>query len=392
MQLSVIIVSYNVKYFLEQCLCSLQIAIANIAAEIIIIDNASADGSVEYLERQFPDFRFTGNRKNIGYARANNQGLRQASGKFILFLNPDTILPEDCLEKVLRFAEAHVQCGACGVRMLDGNGRFLPESKRAFPSLKTSFYKLSGLTALLPQSKRFARYYLAHLAETQNHEVDVLSGAFLLAPKQVLDQLGGFDEQFFMYGEDIDLSYRLQQAGYKNYYLAETSIIHYKGQSTKKETFKYVLLFYKAMSIFVRKHYHGSRLWRFIIIVQITIWLRATFSALRNIFRVRSGLQVSRISRITTCIVGAPHEVNRVTSIIAKQRHPSRNIIPVPPKPGFAKSVAALLPQEIIFCVGTLSYAAIIALMQELPGGISFKIHGEGSNSMVGSGMVNGQW
>ncbi len=289
MQLSVIIVNYNVKYFLEQCLYSVNKACSGIDAEIIVVDNNSTDGSRSYLEPAFPTVSFTWNENNVGFARANNQALTQAKGAFILFLNPDTILPEDCIEKCLAFFTANKNAGALGIKMLDGSGNFLKESKRAFPSPLTSLFKLTGLAVLFPRSKIFARYHLGHLSEHENHEVDVLAGAFIMIPKKVLNAVGNFDDRFFMYGEDVDLSYRVQKAGYSNFYFSESSIIHFKGESTKRGSLNYVRLFYRAMSFFVKKHYSGSKAGLFIFLIQVAIIIRAIFSAIGQLLK-KAGL------------------------------------------------------------------------------------------------------
>lgn len=298
MQLSVIIVNYNVKYFLEQCLYAVQKACRGIDAEIIVVDNHSTDGSRAFLEPAFPAVTFIWNEINTGFAKANNQAYARANGDYILFLNPDTILPEDCIEKCLQFFGLHKDAGAIGIRMIDGSGTFLKESKRAFPSPLTSLYKLSGLTGMFPRSRIFARYHLGHLPENENHEVDVLAGAFMMIPKKVLDEVGIFDERFFMYGEDVDLSYRIQKATcsatggrYKNFYFSESTIIHFKGESTKRGSLNYVRLFYKAMSLFVKKHYSGSKASVFIFLVQVAIILRGGFSALGNLFK-KMGLPI----------------------------------------------------------------------------------------------------
>ncbi len=279
MQLSVIIVNYNVKFFLEQCLCSVTKAVKNIDAEIFVVDNNSSDDSKTYFKEKFKTVKFIWNKKNIGFSKANNAALPFATGKYILFLNPDTIVPEDCFIKCLSFFEAHPDAGASGIHMIDGSGKFLKESKRSFPSPVTSLYKLAGLTALFPRSERFARYHLGHLDENKNNEVDVLAGAFIMVPKKIIDNVGGFDEDFFMYGEDIDLSYKIQEAGYKNFYFAESTIIHFKGESTKKASLNYVRMFYKAMSIFVKKHYGGSKAGVFNLLIQCAITIRAFVSA-----------------------------------------------------------------------------------------------------------------
>ena len=289
MKLSVIIVNYNVKYFLEQCLCSVEKACKNIAAEIIVVDNNSTDGSMDFLLQRFPAVNFIWNAVNVGFAKANNQALATAQGEYILFLNPDTIVPEDCFDNCIRFFQSQQQAGALGVRMIDGSGKFLKESKRAFPSPLTSLYKLTGLTKLFPRSKTFGKYHLGHLCENENHEVDVLAGAYMMMPAKVLNDIGSFDETFFMYGEDVDLSYRVQKAGYKNYYFAESTIIHFKGESTKKGSLNYVRLFYSAMSLFVKKHYSGSRAGVFNFLIQTGILLRAVLSVVAK-FLQRIGL------------------------------------------------------------------------------------------------------
>jgi O-antigen biosynthesis protein len=288
LQLTVIIVNYNVKHFLEQCLYSVQKAIAALPgkqAEVIVVDNHSQDGSIAWLTPKFPQINFIANTENVGFAKACNQGLRLAKGRYILFLNPDTILPEDCFHQCISFLSSNAEAGATGIRMLDGSGKFLKESKRSFPSPMTSLFKLFGLSKLFPRSKFFSKYHLGHLDEKENHEADVLAGAFMMVKKEVLDTTGGFDETFFMYGEDIDLSYRIQKAGYKNFYYAGSCIIHFKGESTRKGSMNYVRMFYKAMSIFVQKHYGGGRANVFNMMIHAAIWIRAALTAIAGFIR-----------------------------------------------------------------------------------------------------------
>lgn len=306
MQLSVIIVNYNVRYFLEQCLLSVQKAVQGMEAEIWVIDNASTDGSKAYLQPKFPNVKFKWNEENIGFGRACNLGLAQSTGEYILFLNPDTIVPEDCFTACIHFFKQTPDAGAVGIRMLDGSGRFLPESKRSFPAPLTSFYKLSGLAALFPMSKTFGRYHLGYLDENKNHAVDVLAGAFMLIRKDILDKTGGFDESFFMYGEDVDLSYRIQQAGYKNYYYSERSILHFKGESTKKTSVNYVRMFYDAMSRFVKKHYSSSSAGLFATLISAAIWMRALLSLLKR-FIQRVGLPLLDALLIVTSFLLAKY-------------------------------------------------------------------------------------
>lgn len=285
MTLSVIIVNYNVKYFLEQCLFSVVKAAAQLPAEIIVVDNLSTDGSMAYLKPKFPQVNFIENAANIGFSKACNRGLAEASGEYILFLNPDTLVAEDSFTQCVDFFKRYPDCGALGVKMIDGSGCFLKESKRAFPSPTTSLFKLAGLSYLFPTSRLFSRYHLGHLNKEENHEVDVLAGAFLLTKKEVLNRVGSFDEDFFMYGEDVDLSYRIQQAGYKNYYFAGTTIIHFKGESTKRGSLNYVKMFYQAMITFVKKHYGGARAGVFQASIQLAIWARALLAAIFKLIR-----------------------------------------------------------------------------------------------------------
>jgi GT2 family glycosyltransferase len=254
MQLSVIIVSYNSIELLENCLFSVQKAMQTIDGEIIIVDNNSNDGSKESLPSKFPGVKFIFNNENLGFAKACNQGSKNSSGDHILFLNPDTVLPRTCLKDCISFLKTHEDAGAVGVRMLDDKGKFLKESKRGLPSPSASFYKLFGLTAVFPGSETIAKYYQGHLPENENNPVEVLSGAFMMIKRTVFEKVKGFDETFFMYGEDIDLSLRISQLGYKNYYLGKISITHLKGGSTTYNK-KYVQEFYGAMNLFVKKHY-----------------------------------------------------------------------------------------------------------------------------------------
>jgi GT2 family glycosyltransferase len=282
--LSIIIVNYNVKLLLKNCLDAVAKAVENIKAEVIIIDNASTDGSISYLQPMFPQFRYISNTFNEGFSKANNKGLALAKGEFILFLNPDTTVPTDCFEKCIRFFRSHHDAGGLGVRMLNGNGDYLKESKRGFPTPFVSFWKLTGITGMFPRSPVFAKYYLGHLDENGDHEVDILSGAFMMVKHAVLQKTGGFDERFFMYAEDIDLSHRIKKAGFKNYYFAGTTIIHYKGASTKKD-FRYVRQFYKAMSQFVKKYYGRGM---YSILLDAGIGVFTLFSSLRVFFSGRT--------------------------------------------------------------------------------------------------------
>ncbi len=284
-KISVIIVNYNVEFFLEQCLRSLYDSMEGIDGEIFVVDNNSVDHSLEMLKEKFPDVHVIANTENVGFSKANNQAIKLAQGEYILLLNPDTLLQKDTIAKTLAFMDEHPEAGGLGLQMIDGKGNFLPESKRGLPTPWVAFYKIFGLSRLFPKSRRFGKYHLSFLDKGKNHVVDVLSGAFMLLRTSVLDQTGSLDESFFMYGEDIDLSYRITQAGYKNYYFADTKIIHYKGESTKKGSLNYVLTFYNAMKIFAEKHYSDSKLKAFIILIKFAIFLRATVAILHRFLK-----------------------------------------------------------------------------------------------------------
>ena len=256
--LTVVIVNYNVRHFLEQCLYSVARASEGLRVQTIVVDNASADDSLAML-RARPGLEVIANAENVGFARANNQGIRRARGRYILLLNPDTLVPTAAFRRCLALADASPDIGAIGVRMVDGSGRYLPESKRGLPTPWVSFAKMSGLAALAPASARFNGYYLGHLPEHETADVDVLPGAFMwLRPEALARVGGGLDEDYFMYGEDIDLSYVIQRAGFRVVYFPAVTIVHYKGESTRKRSWRYVKAFYRAMAIFSRKHLRGG--------------------------------------------------------------------------------------------------------------------------------------
>lgn len=282
MDLSVIIVSYNVKYFLEQCLHAAIRSAGKADTQIIVIDNHSVDGSCEMVREKFPGITLIVNNENTGFSRATNQGIQIATGRCILLLNPDTVVEEDTFRKCLDFMDSHPEAGSLGVKMIDGNGKYLPESKRSLPTPEVAFYKIFGLSALFPRSKRFGRYHLGYLDRDAVHQVDVLSGAFMFIRREALEKAGLLDEDFFMYGEDIDLSLRIKKMGYVNYYFPETTIIHYKGESTRKSSINYVIMFYQAMSIFARKHFSSSALRYFNAFIHIAIYFRAGISIIQR--------------------------------------------------------------------------------------------------------------
>ena len=262
---------------------SAQKAMRGIDGEIYVVDNHSVDNSVAMVKAKFPNVKLIENHDNVGFAKANNQAIRISSGEYVLLLNPDTVVEEDTFEKCIRFMDETPDCGGLGVKMVDGQGRFLPESKRGIPYPKSSFYKLFGLSKLFPKSQKFGAYHATYIGEDETHEVEVLAGAFMMLRKSVLDEVGLLDEDYFMYGEDIDLSYRILKGGYRNYYFPQTRIIHYKGESTKKGSLNYVYVFYNAMQIFARKHFSANNAKIFNIAIDAAIWLRASLAALKRI-------------------------------------------------------------------------------------------------------------
>jgi N-acetylglucosaminyl-diphospho-decaprenol L-rhamnosyltransferase len=374
MILSVVIVSYNVKFFLEQCLSSLKKAVDGSAelrghAEVFVVDNASVDGSLAFLTPLYPAFRFIQNKDNAGFARANNQVLPLCTGEFILFLNPDTILAEDSLDCCLSFFRVHPEAGALGVHMVDGGGRYLKESKRGFPDPITSFYKMAGLTRLFPRSKTFSSYYLGHLDEKESHAVDILSGAFMMIKRSTLDKTGGFDEQFFMYAEDIDLSYRISQSGLQNYYLSATTIIHFKGESTRKD-FRYNKMFYSSMTLFMKKHFRGTRSLFHLFSLIMAVKLH---QALAYFFMLTSKKQDAfPVTGLNVLIKGEPADQEKWKRKLAEENIPvAGNETPY---------------EKIIFCEGPhLSWKTIIEEITNHSDRMIFNFHGSGTHAAVGS-------
>jgi GT2 family glycosyltransferase len=371
MILSVVIVSYNVKYFLEQCLSSLKKAIEGIpalAAEVFIIDNASSDGSPDFLEPLFPDFHFIRNKENIGFARANNEMIRGCKGEFVLFLNPDTIVAEDSLAVCISFLRDHADAGALGVRMIDGAGRFLRESKRGFPYPATSFFKMTGLSRLFPRSKTFSSYYMGHLDDDSTQKVEVLSGAFMMIKKSVLDKTGGFDEQFFMYAEDIDLSYRIDKAGLSNYYLPATTIIHFKGESTQKDI-RYVKMFYSAMQLFIKKHFgRNGPSFRLNTLI-IGLRLRQMLSVLQLPFKKSTDGPKTGMS---VFIRGNPNDIEKLKQKLVAC--------------GIRESDVEKTEDTIILCENdSLPWKTIISTIRTESKKRLYYFHGEGTHSLVGS-------
>lgn len=284
MKLSIVIVNYNVRYFLEQCLHAVNRSVCHFEYDIFVVDNNSSDDSLHMLRDKFPQVKLIANTENVGFSKANNQAINVSNAEYVLLLNPDTIIQEDTLQKCIDKMDENTAIAGLGVKMVDGAGNFLPESKRGFPSPLAAFAKMSGLSKIFPKSKTFGQYHLTYLDNNKNHEIEVLSGAFMLLRKSVLDKIGLLDEDYFMYGEDIDLSYRMIKAGFKNYYLADTSIIHFKGESTKKGSLNYIKVFYNAMLIFSNKHIGGTKGKVLNWLLQFAIFFRAFLAVFQSFF------------------------------------------------------------------------------------------------------------
>lgn len=283
MKLSVVIVNYNVEHFLEQCLKSVFKAMEGIEGEVFVVDNHSVDGSVDMVREKFPEAHLIANQQNTGFSKANNQAIDLSKGQYVLLLNPDTVVEEDTFKTCVEFMDAHPDAGACGVKLIDGKGNYLPESKRGLPTPEVAFYKIFGFSSIFPKSKKFGKYHLGYLDSESTHVIEVLSGAFMFMRKEALDISGNLDEAFFMYGEDIDLSYRITKAGYKIYYHPQTRVIHYRGESTKKSSINYVFVFYQAMIIFAKKHFSPGNAQAFSFLINLAVYLRAGFSILKRI-------------------------------------------------------------------------------------------------------------
>ncbi len=276
MKLSVIILNYNVRFFLEQAIRSVQRAITGIDAEIIVIDNDSSDDSCEMVKKLFPNVTLIENKENVGFSKANNQAVAVAKGEYVCILNPDTAVSEDTFIKCISYAQTTENMGALGVYLMDGTGNFLPESKRNVPTPKASILKLFGLGG---------SYYAKHLSEDAVGKADILVGAFMLLKRSIYNEVGGFDEEYFMYGEDIDLSYKIKMAGYQNHYLGSTDVLHYKGESTKKDALYYDR-FYGAMRIFYKKHFKTNLLFNASVNLGVSLLKRFRASKSNNVVSV----------------------------------------------------------------------------------------------------------
>jgi N-acetylglucosaminyl-diphospho-decaprenol L-rhamnosyltransferase len=382
---------------LEQCLYAVLKACKNIEAEICVIDNNSTDDSKAWLENKFPSVLFNWQTTNHGFGKANNIALKQATGDYILFLNPDTIIAEDTLELCLNEMKKDTSVGALGVRMIDGSGKFLKESKRGFPSAAASFFKMSGMAGLFPRSKKMAAYYAGHLNENDNHIVDVLAGAFMMLSRKAVEITKGFDEDFFMYGEDVDLSYRIQQAGLKNIYFAGTTIIHFKGESTQKFSASYNKHFYGAMRLFVKKHFADKRSLVFFTGMAIgTGKIMASFKSLRS----SAQNNPSSAKPMNTAIAAGQQKFDECLHLVKYASPPLAIKGRIAVKSSDAGTalgridniktvIAEHTIEQLIFCEGEQDFKDIIRQAQTIPSKTMMLFHAQGSNSIVGSNNKN---
>jgi GT2 family glycosyltransferase len=387
-----------VKFFLEQCLFSVQTACIGLKAEIFVVDNHSSDGSKDYLTPKFPKVHFKWNNQNLGFSKACNSVLKLAKGEHVLFLNPDTIVAEDALKTSVDFFSKNKSAGALGVRMLDGSGKYLKESKRGFPTPLASLYKMLGLEALFPKSALFAGYYAGYLSPKESHEVDVLAGAFMMLRKEVIEITKGFDEEFFMYGEDIDLSFRIKQAGFSNHYFADTSIIHFKGESTQKKTPLYIKHFYNAMWLFVKKHYANRKALRFFM--NMAIALGRVLASVKIVFAFKSARKSRRLYFVNTAVIAGHQKFNECIQLI-KFASPAlllagRISIDKTDKNaaiGNVQDLAACVKKhdigKVLLCQGEITNTSIIKLVDDNAGKLQFLFHAQGSTSIVGSNDKN---
>lgn len=365
MQLSIIILNYNVRYFLELCVLSVQNAIQNSDAEIIVIDNNSQDDSCEMMKKRFPNIKFIENKENSGFPKGNNIGVAAAKGEYICILNPDTVVAEDTFSKVLAFAKKQKELGIVGVKLIDGTGNFLPESKRGIPTPFVAFTKITGLYKIFP--KTFGEYYAQHLSENQTGKVDILVGAFMLMKRDLYLEIGGFDENCFMYSDDIDLSYMALKKGKTNYYFHETSVVHYKGESTVKDE-TYMKRFQEAMNFFYQKHFQVSLLFSVFMKVGIVF-----FSMIKK-FQGKPKLK----SRPEKYILVSEDEAlrekfeNKWRTLVERQR--------------ITKSFANNIKTEIIFDQNQLDFKTIIQAFETNKNkNFTFKILPESSDFLIGS-------
>lgn len=391
-KLSVIIVSYNVKYYLEQCLESVVRSSCGINTEIIVVDNNSSDGTVEYLTPKFRDVLFISNKDNVGFAKANNQAIKISKGEYVLLLNPDTIIGEDVLPACVNFFDQNQMAGATGVRMLRTDGSFALESRRGIPTLFTSFCKMTGLCSRFPKSRTFGNYYMQFLDENLPNQIEVISGAFMFIRRRTLDKSGLLDEDYFMYGEDIDLSYRMMMTGQNNYYLP-ISILHYKGESTNKTSFRYVTTFYKAMLIFFEKHYGHYNL--FVTIpIKCAIYIKGALSFFQQkLFAKKTGnfSQAQYFSQNRLLLVSTGENLETMKSICESNKVPYR-VVDLPA--GKGGSIEGNIDTEgfnyVVFDTSLYSYKNILEFFRH--SGPQQKAPNIGTYSPTNNRIITGEF
>jgi len=370
----------------------------HIDAEVIVVDNASEDDSRSVLPGLFPQVHFIWNHENIGFAKACNLGLAQSKGDYILFLNPDTLLSEESLQRCLDFFDEHKDCCGLGVKMIDGKGRFLRESKRLFPNPARSFWKMSGMSALFPKSAYFSSYYASNIDENQTASVEVLSGAFMMINRKLLPRVNGFDEDFFMYAEDIDLSYRLQRTGFRNFYLPEATVIHFKGASTEKTNAIYIRNFYGAMKLFVKKHYGTQWHARWILIPAISLT-----ASLANVKRVLRNQWLNLFSRHkkqkhNLLIIGSEQRFNEMIHLIKHSSHPytiagrvALDETDHAPASCTLEELNAHIKKQkvdaVLFCGNVCSYTMMMDTMSKAGPHLQYLFHSPNTQSIIGEGI-----
>ena len=365
MKLSVIIVNYKVKHYLEQCLRSVAEASRGIAVEVIVVDNASGDGSVESLRERFPDVTIIASEENLGFARANNLAIRNSHGQYVLLLNPDTIVAEDTFRDFISFMDSTPDAGGCGAYMLHTDGSFAPESRRGLPTPFVAFCKMSGLASLFPKSRTFGRYYMRYLSENEVNRIEIMSGAFMFLRRDALDKAGLLDEDFFMYGEDIDLSYRILKAGYNNYFLP-SRILHYKGESTVKSSYRYVHTFYRAMELFFNKHYaHYSILLS--LPIKLAIWGRAMLAYAGNQFKHRNEL-TQHLHPINCLVIGNSEATEQVRAILTSLSGNCRHTFVTGnseslPQGHLSEGISLEGYDTVVYDTGAYNYGTILELL-----------------------------
>lgn len=377
MQLSVIILNYNVRYFLEQCVLSVQKALSTIDGEIIVVDNFSTDGSCQMMKARFPNVKLIENQANLGFPKGNNIGVNQAKGEYICILNPDTVVAEDTFEKILQFAKTKPNLGIVGCKLIDGTGNFLPESKRGVPSPWVAFTKIVGLYKVFTKSTWFNNYYAQHLLENQTGTVDILVGAFMVMKRELYMAVGGFDENCFMYSDDIDLSYLVLKSGKTNYYFHETSVLHYKGESTVRDE-TYMKRFREAMQFFYKKHYGGS----FVFDVLMRIGAFA-FSVLKKNEQKRMQYTVDEYVLLSSDEKLKNKLENQLQKKIIHLTDINENAL-------FSQANSSGKHLEILFDNNSFSFREIITLLEENKNkGFTFKIIPEAASFMIGSNSSN---